>query len=49
MARTRRSRVRVSGRFYITLLVLAILIGVVALILPSRAAAPLRAKQWRRY
>ena len=44
MARTRRSRVRVSGRFYITLLVLAILIGVVALILPSRGSGTLKGK-----
>lgn len=44
MARTRRSRVRISGRFYITLLVLAILIGVVALILPSRGSGTLKRK-----
>ena len=44
MARTRRARVRVSGRFYITLLVLAILIGVVALILPSRGSGTLKGK-----
>lgn len=42
MARTRR--VRVSGRFYIMLLGLAILIGTVALILPSRGSGTLKSK-----
>lgn len=42
MARTRR--VRVSGRFYIMLLGLAILIGAVALILPARGSGTLKSK-----
>lgn len=42
MARTRR--VRVSGRFYIMLLGLAILIGVVALILPGGGGGTLRSR-----
>lgn len=42
MARTRR--VRVNGRFYIMLLGLAILIGTVALILPSRGNGTLKSK-----
>ena len=40
MARTRR--LRVSGRFYVILLGLAILIGVVALLVPARGSGTLR-------
>ena len=42
MARTRR--VRVSGRFYIMLLALAILIGAAALIIPARGSGTLKGK-----
>ncbi len=42
MARTRR--VRVSGRFYLMLLLLAILIGVAALVLPARGSGTLKGK-----